>query len=199
VHAGVADSDLAGYCFSTGCACAVCRRPAHFPELEQDVVVAGLLRRLWREPPPGHSVRPLEAMCNQWADEFAGEEAAGRVSSDPGLVREGIGLFRHLAASAEREVLLCTDLHAENVLAAKREPWLIIDPKPYVGDPTYDALQHMLNCEERLSSDPRGFASRLAELLGLDSDRLLLWLFARCVQESPGSELLADVAQRIAP
>jgi hypothetical protein len=99
-------------------------------------------------------------MCNQWADEFAGEEAAGRVSSDPGLVREGIGLFRHLAASAEREVLLCTDLHAENVLAAKREPWLIIDPKPYVGDPTYDALQHMLNCEERLSSDPRGFASR---------------------------------------
>lgn len=172
---------------------------AHLPELEQDVVVADLLRRLWREPPPDHSFRPLIAMCDMWADEFIGEEAAGRVSLDPGLAREGIGLFRHLALSAEREVLLCTDLHVENILAAQREPWLVIDPKPYVGDPTYDALQHMLNSEERLSSDPRGFALRLAELLVLDPDRLLLWLFARCVQESPGSDRLADVAQRIAP
>jgi streptomycin 6-kinase len=172
---------------------------AHRPELEQDVVVANLLRRLWRLPPAEHPFRPLEVMCNQWADEFAGEEAAGRVTLDPGLAREGIRLFRELARSAEREVLLCTDLHAENVLAAQREPWLVIDPKPYVGDPTYDALQHMLNCEERLNDDPLGLAMRMADLLELDSGRLRLWLFARCVQESPGSEVLADVARRIAP
>ena len=35
-------------------------------------------------------------------------------------------------------VLLVTDLHAGNVLAAEREPWLVIDPKPYVGDPAYE-------------------------------------------------------------
>lgn len=35
--------------------------------------------------------------------------------------------------------LLCTDLHAGNVLAAGRESWLATDPKPYLGDPTYDA------------------------------------------------------------
>jgi streptomycin 6-kinase len=68
-----------------------------------------------------------------------------------------------------------------------------------VGDPTYDALQHMLNCDERLNDDPRGLTMRMAELLGVDSDRLLLWLFARCVQESPGSGVLAEVARRIAP
>jgi streptomycin 6-kinase len=169
------------------------------PELEQDTVIAGLLRRLWREPPTDHPFRSLEVMCNQWADQFAGEEAAGRVTLDPGLAREGIDLFRNLASSAEREVLLCTDLHAENVSAAQREPWLVIDPKPYVGDPTYDALQHMLNCEERLNDDPRGLAMRMADLLEVDSDRLLLWLFARCVQESPGSAVLGDVARRIAP
>jgi streptomycin 6-kinase len=169
------------------------------PELEQDIVIAGSLRRLWRDPPPDHPFRPLQVMCNAWADQFDGEEAAGRVTLDPGLAREGIALFRTLASSAEREVLLCTDLHAENVLAAQREPWLVIDPKPYVGDPTYDALQHMLNCEERLNDDPRGLAMRMAELLGVDSDRLLLWLFARCVQESPGSAVLAEVARRIAP
>ena len=100
------------------------------------------------------------------------------------LVREGIALFRSLPATAERNVLLCTDLHSENVLSGQREPWLMIDPKPYVGDPTYDALQHLLNCDERLHADPRDLARRMAYLLGLDADRLLLWLFARCVQES---------------
>jgi streptomycin 6-kinase len=40
-------------------------------------------------------------------------------------------------------VLLCTDLHADNILAALRAPWLVIDPKPYAGDPAYDVRQHM--------------------------------------------------------
>jgi streptomycin 6-kinase len=84
-------------------------------------------------------------------------------------------------------------------LAAQREPWLAIDPKPYVGDPHYDVLQHMLNCAERLTADPVGFARRMAGLLGLDHQRLLLWLFARCVQESPGWPPLADIGRRIAP
>jgi streptomycin 6-kinase len=39
----------------------------------------------------------------------------------------------------------------------------------------------------------------MADLLGLDGERLLLWLFARCVQESPDRPALAGVARRIAP
>jgi streptomycin 6-kinase len=95
--------------------------------------------------------------------------------------------------------MLCTDLHAGNVLATQREPWLVIDPKPYAGDPTYDVLQHMLNCDQRLTADPRGFAQHMADLLGLNPQRLLLWLFARCIQESTGWPGLADVARRIPP
>lgn len=168
-------------------------------EPEQDVVIAGLLQRLWRDPVPVHPFRPLQVMCDQWADEFEQRALGGRAVLDPGLAREGIGLFRTLPATAERAVLLCTDLHAENVLAAEREPWLVIDPKPYVGDPTYDPLQHLLNCDERLRADPRGLVRRMADLLGLDPERLLLWLFARCVQESPDHPGLAGVARRIAP
>ena len=78
----------------------------------------------------------------------------GHPALDPGLIRAGIELFRSLPASAERHVLLCTDLHSGNVLAAEREPWLVIDPKPYVGDPTYDVLQHLMNCLDRLRADP---------------------------------------------
>jgi streptomycin 6-kinase len=172
---------------------------AALPEPSQDLVVAGLLRRLWITPELGHPFRFLEVMCDRWADECERKIANTGTSLDPGLVREGIGLFRSLPATAEREVMLCTDLHAENVLAAERESWLIIDPKPYVGDPTYDPLQHMLNCAERLHADPRGLAARLAELLELDRERLLLWLFARCVQESADWPALAEVARKIAP
>ncbi len=168
-------------------------------EEEQDLVVSDVLRRLWSVGPPTHPFRPLQAMCDQWADSFEMDVAAGRCRLDPGIAREGASLFRSLPATAEREVLLCTDLHAGNVLAAEREPWLAIDPKPYVGDPTYEPLQHMLNCEQRLIADPRGLATRMADLLDLDKDRLILWLFARCVLASPDWPLLGEVAAQLAP
>jgi streptomycin 6-kinase len=169
------------------------------PEPDQDTVIAGLLRRLWIEPAPDHTFPDLRFMCQQWADEFERELGRGTVPLDPGLARAGIAMFRELPASAGEQALLCTDLHAGNVLAAAREPWLVIDPKPHVGDRAYDPLQHMLNCEQRLRSDPRGLARRMAGLLGLDPARVQAWLFARCVQESPGWPPLAEVARRIAP
>jgi streptomycin 6-kinase len=166
------------------------------PEEEQDEVVAGLLRRLWVEPPAGHRFRPLTQMCAEWADEHETDE---RVNLDPGIARAGVELWRTLPATADREVLLLTDLHAGNVLAAEREPWLVIDPKPYVGDPAYDPLQHLLNCEERLHADPFGLADRMADLTGVDRDRFRLWLFARCAVESAWWPSLAPVAAATAP
>jgi len=171
------------------------------PEPDQDVVVAGLLRRLWAHRYEGYPFRPLAQMCQAWADEFEAGYAAAPPSGrlDLGLAREGIALFRELPGTATREVLLCTDLHGDNILAAQRAPWLVIDPKPYVGDPAYDVLQHMLNCEERLAADPAGLAGRMARLAGLDPGRVRLWLFARAVQESAGAPFLHQVARRLAP
>ena len=60
-----------------------------------------------------------------------------------------------------------SSLHHCVFATKEREPWLAIDPKPYVGDPTYDPLQHMLNFPGRLAADPGGFARRMAELLDL--------------------------------
>ena len=173
------------------------------PPREQDTVVAGLLRRLWTGPPAGHPFRPLTDMCERWAAEFERRFAAARARGsdelDPGIARAGIELFRLLPATAGRQVLLCTDLHPGNVLAAAREPWLVIDPKPYTGDPAYDPLQHMLNFPGRLAGDPGGFADRMAGLLGLDPGRVRSWLFARCVQESVGVPHLRAAAVQLAP
>ncbi len=168
-------------------------------EPEQDEVVAGLLRRLWREPAPGHPFRPLVAMCDYWAAEFDLDLADEPHALDPGLARAGMELFRGLPRDDVPQRLLVTDLHAGNVLAARREPWLLIDPKPYVGDPAYDVLQHMLNCKERLLADPHGLARRMAELAGLDTERVQLWLFARAVQECVDQPWLREVVPQLAP
>jgi len=94
-------------------------------------------------------------------------------------------LFRSLPRTADDSVLLCTDLHAGNVLSGQRRPWLLIDPKPYVGDPHYDVLQHLLNCTDSLQADPHELLRRVAEQAGLGADRVQQWMFARCVQDSP--------------
>jgi streptomycin 6-kinase len=59
---------------------------------------------------------------------------------------------------AREEVIVNWDLHLQNVLSAEREPWLLIDPKPLVGDPAFDA--------GHLQMDPWGERQgRIAELL----------------------------------
>lgn len=171
------------------------------PEPEQDLIVTRLLARLWEAPHAGYPFRPLTDMCAAWAEKFEQEYAAAAAAAriDRGLAEAGIALFRELPRTADSQVLLATDLHGDNILAAQREPWLVIDPKPYAGDPAYDLLQHMLNCEGRLAADPGGLASRMAGLAGLDAGRVRQWLFARSVQESIGSPLMRQVAGRLAP
>ena len=150
------------------------------PETEQDIVIARLLHRLWRSPSPPHPFRPLSALTAYWSDETLSQ--ADRWP-DPGLVREGLRLLRDLPHTAPREALLATDLHAGNVLRAQREPWLVIDPKPFVGDPAYDATQHLFNCADRLRSAPDTTIHRFADLLGVDYERVRLWVFARAAAE----------------
>jgi len=145
-------------------------------EPEQDRVVAPLLRRLWRVPPPGHRFRPLSAMIAAWSEETRGQIARW---PDAGLVNAGLRAFSELTRGADAGVLLATDLHAGNVLRAQRAAWLAIDPKPFVGDPAYDATQHLLNCRASLRADPRGAIHRFADVLGVDRDRVRLWTFAR--------------------
>ncbi|HXA05449.1 MAG TPA: aminoglycoside phosphotransferase family protein [Bryobacteraceae bacterium] len=150
------------------------------PEPEQDLVIAGLLRRLRRSPSAPHPFRPLSAMTDHWSN-----ETLTNIDQwpDTELVREGLRLLNELPRTAPVEVLLATDLHAGNVLRSKREPWLVIDPKPFVGDPAYDVTQHLFNCQARLRSDPKGTIRRIADLAGVDRERARLWTFARAAAE----------------
>src|SRR5205814_2938601 len=137
-------------------------------------------------------------LMDYWSDETL---AAIGQWPDTGLIREGLRLLAELARTAPREVLLATDLHAGNVLRAEREQWLVIDPKPFVGDPAYDATQHLFNCDERLRTNPLPTIARFASLLDVDPERVRLWIFARAAAESRSHwrEAELELARRLAP
>ena len=157
------------------------------PEAEQHGVITSQLRSVWAvDLPPKNPFRPLSVMTDSWATHAEARLAANPRRVDGGLAREGLALFRELSRPGTAEVLLFTDLHAGNVLSAERHPWLLIDPKPYVGDPHYDVLQHLLNCNSSLQADPIGLLSKVADLAGLEAERVRQWLFARCVLEILG-------------
>jgi streptomycin 6-kinase len=168
------------------------------PEPDQDVVLCDLLQRLWVPPPAGHPFRPLADMCAMWAEEFRVKNEKRQLDLNPALVEAGLELFVSLAAPAATDVVLCTDLHPENILSAEREPWLAIDPKPYVGDPAYDVLQNMLNMT-RVRDDPVWLADRMAALTGLDRGRVRQWAFARFVVESIDKPWIITAIPALAP
>lgn len=150
------------------------------PVPDQDVIVAGLLQRFWRRPEPVRTFRPLAAMIEFWCDATRRDRERW---PDVPLVLDGLATLEELARSSPDDVLLATDLHAGNVLRAWRRPWLVIDPKPFVGDAAYDATQHLLNTLDRVSADPRGSIAGFAGRLGVDPVRVRRWLFARLAAE----------------
>jgi streptomycin 6-kinase len=147
-------------------------------EEKWDQVIATLLKRLWRRPEQDDlpRFRHLSVMLESWSHATL---AQAEYWPDAGLVRHGLQLFQELSKPSPEDKLLATDLHAANVLRSEREPWLVIDPKPFIGDPAFDLVQHLHNCEARLHADPVGMVKRMADLAAVDEERATLWTFAR--------------------
>jgi streptomycin 6-kinase len=124
------------------------------PEWKQDEVIAALLKLLWRRSAPPNELcrfRRLSEMLEAWRSETLAQVEQW---PDAELVGEGLRVLEELARPSPTDLLLATDLHAGNVLRSERQPWLVIDPKPFIGDVTYDLVQHLQNCELRLHADP---------------------------------------------
>jgi streptomycin 6-kinase len=172
------------------------------PEPAQDIIVAGILKRLWESTMEGAGLpgfRPLSQMIDLWCGETIAQK---HLWPDAGLVHEGLRLMKELARPAPTDVILATDLHAGNVLRAQREPWLAIDPKPFVGDRAYDPVQHLINCETRLCRTPIRLVERVADLTEVDPERLRLWTFARAAadpRDDWSNTRWIDIARALSP
>jgi streptomycin 6-kinase len=74
------------------------------------------------------------------------------------------------------------DLHGENVLAAEREPWLVIDPKPLAGEREF-ALAPIVRSFEfgHSRSEVLRRLDRLSGELALDRERARGWAIAQTI------------------
>ena len=169
----------------------------------QDEVITSILKELHQASTQNRAqeidrFRPLSKMLEFWTRETLAQSASW---PDSALVREGLRLFHDLSQPSLSDVVLATDLHAGNVLRTQRRPWLAIDPKPFLGDPAFDVVQHLMNCESRLHSDPLALITRVSGLAGVDASRVRLWTFARAAadpRENWRNSLWLDVARALA-
>ncbi len=152
------------------------------PDDEACEVVGGLYGRL--HVPALPQLRPLSACVAGWTERMA---ALPRNAPVPHrFVEQAVALGRaFIADPATDGTLVHTDLHHQNVLAAEREPWLAIDPKPLSGDPHYEVAPMLWNRwdDAVASGDLRGALRRRMDVLtdaaGLDHDRTRDWVVVR--------------------
>lgn len=141
-------------------------------------VMIGLLPRLWVEA--GASFRSLTVEARRWRDGLPAAWEAARRPCERALVDAAIALLNDLSSDPPDQVLVHQDLHAGNVLAAEREPWLAIDPKPLAGERAFGVAPIIRGPE--LGHTRRDVIYRLDRLsaeLGLDRQRASGWTIAQ--------------------
>jgi streptomycin 6-kinase len=99
--------------------------------------------------------------------------------------------LRELAPTQGELVLVHQDLHGENVLAAEREPWLVIDPKPLSAEREF-AVAPIVRSSELGHSRREALyrLDRLTSELGLDRERARDWTIAQTIAWSGGSDVI---------
>jgi len=154
-------------------------------DLEACEVVAGFYSRLHISPPP--QLRTLTSYVVEWTDQLAALPRSAPVPRR--LVEQAVTLGRTFVDdTASVGVMIHSDLHYENVLAADREPWLVIDPKPMNGDPHYEVAPLLWNRWDELVGDVRGGVRRrfqaTVDAAGLDEDRARDWVVVRMMHNA---------------
>lgn len=146
-----------------------CRPGAHLSSIDARgalEVLIGLVPRLWVE-----------------ADEpFTRLEDEAGLTLDRRLLDETFAAIEDPVTTQPERVLLHQDLHGDNVVSARREPWLVIDPKPLVGEKAF-ALAPIVRSHE-LGHSREQVVDRLDTLsarLGVDRERARRWTIAQTV------------------
>ncbi|MFO7571174.1 MAG: aminoglycoside phosphotransferase family protein [Gaiellaceae bacterium] len=130
-------------------------------------VVAGLLPRLQIDAGASHRFALLADEADRWVEEVPRWYTDAGAPFERALLETALDTYRTVDRSAT--FLVNQDLHGGNVLAAAREPWLVIDPKPLVGERELEASGLLRN-----AGSVSRWLDALAEL-GFDRERARGW------------------------
>jgi streptomycin 6-kinase len=147
---------------------------------------ASVMRKLWRPAPAAHTF-PTVADWGRGFQRLRERFGGGTGPLPRALVEEAESLFSELLKSSAEPALLHGDLHHGNVLAARRDPWLAIDPKGLVGEPAYEVgallrnpLPQLFRWPQPVRASERRIA-QLSEELGFERARVRGWGLAQAV------------------
>ncbi|GAA3134090.1 streptomycin 6-kinase [Kribbella aluminosa] len=168
--------------------------PSTLGEHTEDVAtIAGdLLRQLTIPAPDG--LPRMSDKAESWAVELRKDAAELDHPLPDTVVEEAMAVVDELCR-VQPETLVHGDFHARNILRADREPWLVVDPKGYVGDPAFDAAIFLrTRAYYLLIGDGLDGADLLrhlqaelgefAEASGVDAERIRRWTQLIAVQSS---------------
>ena len=143
-------------------------------------VLIELLPRLFK--PAGEPFHTLASEAAWWASYLPDHWNRVRPPFPRALLDAALDALAELPPTQGDQVLLHQDLHTDNVLAAEREPWLVIDPKPLVGEREFAVAPIVRSFE--LAHSKRDVLARFDRLtgeLGLDRERARGWTIAQTV------------------
>lgn len=146
-------------------------------------IVAASYRRLHRPALP--QLRSLSEELARWLADL--RDRGTNAPLPRRMVEQALNLGRDLVSDpATVGVIVHGDLHYANVLAAEREPWLVIDPKPLSGDPHYEPAPLLWNRWDDLGRGDlrQGIRRRFHMIVdgaALDEDRARDWVIVRMI------------------
>ena len=160
-------------------------------------VLIGLLPRLWK--PVGQPFRSLSEEAHSWAATLYSDwETAGK-PCERKLIDATATFLAELSDDPTEQVLVHQDLHGDNILAAEREPWLVIDPKPLAGERAFSLAPIIRSGEFGHSQAAVTYRlDRLSAELGLDRKRACGWAIAQTIawsSDGPDADRMHETAR----
>ncbi|MGW6421175.1 aminoglycoside phosphotransferase family protein [Nocardia sp. NPDC055053] len=148
-----------------------------------------LLRRLRREPvdvPGDYPTLPTATdLVAQWTAQLQQPEPELAEVLPEYLRERALARCADLAVPAGPLLVVNRDTHLGNIVAAEREPWLLIDPKPYLGEAAFDA-GFLIMIQVQSTPTPehaRAVVETTARELDIPTDRASAWAFFRAIEE----------------
>lgn len=131
-------------------------------EVQATSIATRVMRELWRPAPETPPFRSGVA----WADSIVGLRDRVAPPFPMALAEEAEARYRELIAAPPEQVLVHGDIHFANILSARRQPWLAIDPLGLVAerafeggflfgyvDPVQDVIRRLDQAAEELAAD----------------------------------------------
>ncbi|NNE65565.1 MAG: aminoglycoside phosphotransferase [Pyrinomonadaceae bacterium] len=143
-------------------------------------IAGGLLRKLAIRAP--REITTVSSEVDQIAVELPQDWNELGKPFEKSILDKAMGLLPELRVS-NASLLVNHDLHYGNVLAGKREPWIVIDPKVFAGDPEF-ALAQLIWQEFAAVNTDQDLDRVLGILIDeaeLDAELSRKWLFVRVV------------------